>query len=115
MTADLVAAITELTTTLNTVISTEREQNREDERITQWGEKWFVYSEERGEVEYKSEEAAYEGARYWYVHSKRPAAVDVFKRETQLRLYERRFADRSQWLTEPAAQPEPPNGINSPL
>lgn len=112
MTADLVAALTDLTTTLNTVITTERERNRDEPQDTVWGTQWYVYSDERGEVEYKSEEAAYEGARYWVANSKRPATVDVFNRETQTKVYPRSFINRAAWTKDDLPTS---GGINSPL
>lgn len=92
---ELIEALTGLTSTLGQVL--ERERQSDDGEST-WDELWFVYSKEKGEVEYKSEDAAREGGRYWFEHSEHPGLVDVFSRERRVEVYRRKPLDRQSWM-----------------
>lgn len=100
---ELIEAVTSLTSSLDRIMSEVADRERGDDGQSTWDNTWFVFCKERGEVEYKSEEAAYEGGRYWYEHSQQPATVDVFCRERRITTHNRAIVDRAYWMAEVTA------------
>jgi hypothetical protein len=77
-----------------------QEEAAEDERSGrdgEWRTEWFVKSHEKGRVRYKSEEAAYEGGRYWLEHSTHPDEVEVYCQEAKV--YSPETVDRKEWAS----------------
>ena len=64
-----------------------------------WENQWFVKSDEKGRVQYKSEEAAYEGGRYWREHSANPDSVEVYV--TELKHFPAEVVESLDWQATP--------------
>lgn len=76
------------------MIADEEEADRSN-RDGEWRTEWFVKSAEKGRVLYKSEEAAYEGGRYWLSHSTQPDMVEVYCQEAKV--YPNETVPREDW------------------
>lgn len=95
-------ALTKLTATVDRMLEIVIDEHQDGSPLYEqsWGTKWYVFSPERGHVEYKSEESAHEGGRYWLEHSSRPGAVEVYSRETKTKVYERNVVPPEAWRGE---------------
>lgn len=109
---ELTTAVTRLAETTERLLAfalDQQERAEKDEREQhdeKWSADWFVFSDERGEQMYKSEEAAYEGGRYWREHSARPATVEVYCRSKKSVYYrDREIVPPSSWAKNQEAVP----------
>lgn len=75
----------------------DRAEDERENRKGEWRTEWYATSPEKGAVRYKSQEAAYEGGRYWLERSDHPEEVEVYCQE--VKAYPVEFIPREEWET----------------